>query len=70
MILSFRKLVTPIITVILFVTSLFGIVSFVYAAPGDETTYYFLSDHLGSVDAVLDDHGSVVERRDYLPYGA
>ena len=41
----------------------------VSAAPGDETTYYFLSDHLGSVDAVLDDEGNVVERRDYLPYG-
>lgn len=40
-----------------------------YAAPGDETTYYFLNDHLGSVEAVLDDEGNVIERRDYLPYG-
>ncbi|MFH0837749.1 MAG: DUF6765 family protein, partial [Patescibacteria group bacterium] len=39
------------------------------AGEGDETTYYFLTDHLGSVDAVLDEDGNVVERRDYLPYG-
>ncbi|OQY41799.1 MAG: hypothetical protein B6242_16870 [Anaerolineaceae bacterium 4572_78] len=35
----------------------------------DETTYYFLTDHLGSVNVVLDEQGNVVERRDYLPYG-
>ncbi|MBU1685319.1 hypothetical protein KJ662_03625 [Patescibacteria group bacterium] len=40
------------------------------ASAGDETTYYFLTDHLGSVDAVLDEQGNVVERRDYLPYGS
>ncbi|MFH0837790.1 MAG: RHS repeat-associated core domain-containing protein, partial [Patescibacteria group bacterium] len=40
------------------------------AGEGDETTYYFLTDHLGSVDAVLDEDGNVVERRDYLPYGS
>lgn len=39
------------------------------AAPGDETTFYFLNDHLASVDAVLDEDGNVLERRDYLPYG-
>jgi RHS repeat-associated protein len=35
-----------------------------------ETTYYFLTDHLGSVDVVLDEEGNVVERADYLPYGS
>jgi len=40
------------------------------ADAGDEKVYYFLNDHLGSVDVVLDDQGNVVERRDYLPYGA
>ncbi|MBU1016528.1 hypothetical protein KJ657_05585, partial [Patescibacteria group bacterium] len=39
------------------------------ANAGEEKTYYFLTDHLGSVDAVLDEQGNVVERRDYLPYG-
>ncbi len=34
-----------------------------------ETTSYFLTDHLGSVDVVMDDQGKVVERADYLPYG-
>ena len=34
-----------------------------------EQTYYFLTDHLGSVDAVLDEDGNVVERKDYLPFG-
>ena len=41
-----------------------------HAETGDETTYYLLTDHLGSVDVVLDDEGKVVERRDYLPYGS
>ena len=40
-----------------------------YAAPGDETVYYLLEDHLGNIDVVLDEEGNVVERRDYLPYG-
>ncbi|MBU0706325.1 LysM peptidoglycan-binding domain-containing protein [Patescibacteria group bacterium] len=39
-------------------------------AEDNEKTYYFLTDHLGSVDAVLDEQGNVVERRDYLPYGS
>ena len=41
-----------------------------HAAVGDETTYYLLTDHLGSIDLVLDEQGDVVERRDFLPYGA
>ncbi|MBN2306802.1 LysM peptidoglycan-binding domain-containing protein [Candidatus Peregrinibacteria bacterium] len=40
------------------------------ADEGDETIYYLLSDHLGSIDVVLDETGNVVERRDYLPYGS
>lgn len=36
----------------------------------EEKVYYYLSDHLGGVDAVLDEEGNVVERRDYLPYGS
>lgn len=32
--------------------------------------YYFLTNHLGSVDVVLDENGEVVERRDFFPYGA
>jgi len=44
-------------------------VSSAEASAGDEKIYYFLTDHLGSVDAVLDEQGNVVERRDYLPYG-
>jgi RHS repeat-associated protein len=35
-----------------------------------ETTYYFLTDHLGSTDVVLDDQGNVVECADYLPFGS
>jgi RHS repeat-associated protein len=34
-----------------------------------EKIYYFLTDHLGSIDAVLNEDGNVVERQDYLPYG-
>ncbi len=35
----------------------------------EEKVYYYLHDHLGGVDAILDEEGNVVERRDYLPYG-
>ena len=41
-----------------------------HADIGDEETYYLLTDHLGSIDVVLDEEGNVVERRDYLPYGS
>lgn len=70
--MQLRKLLrvaTPlIIAAILIITIRVAPLS--YAAPGDETTYYLLTDHLGSVDVVLDEEGSVVERRDYLPYGS
>ncbi|MBI5421542.1 hypothetical protein HZA44_00190, partial [Candidatus Peregrinibacteria bacterium] len=35
----------------------------------EEKVEYYLSDHLGGVDVVLDEQGNVVERRDYLPFG-
>jgi len=35
-----------------------------------ETTTYFLTDHLGSIDVVMDDQGKVIERADYLPFGS
>ncbi|MCP4669124.1 MAG: hypothetical protein GY849_22535, partial [Deltaproteobacteria bacterium] len=33
-------------------------------------TYYFHKDHLGSTTAVTDETGTVVERIEYLPFGA
>ncbi|MDH5597019.1 MAG: RHS repeat-associated core domain-containing protein, partial [Candidatus Peregrinibacteria bacterium] len=39
-------------------------------ATSDENTYYLLTDHLGSIDVVLDDQGQELERRDFLPYGS
>lgn len=59
------RVVTPILTLALLITNVLP----AQAAPGDETIYYLLTDHLGSVDVVLDEDGEVVERRDYLPYG-
>ena len=41
-----------------------------FAHAQETKVYYFLTDHLGSVDVVLDENGEVVERRDFLPYGA
>lgn len=32
-------------------------------------TQYYLTDHLGSVRAVVDDHGEIIERNDYYPFG-
>ena len=66
-----RKVATPIIAGLI----LLAIVIPLSVAPaesneGDETTYYLLTDHLGSVDVILDEDGNVVERRDYLPYGS
>ena len=37
--------------------------------PDGETVYYYLYDHLGGIDAVLDEDGNVLERTDYLPFG-
>ena len=62
-----KKVVTPVITAIYIFTILLNGLSFAYAQ--EEKTYYFLNDHLGSVDVVLDEEGNVVERADYLPYG-
>ena len=63
----FKKVVAPILIIIFLSTTLLGGMSFTYA--DTETTYFYLHDHLGSVDTVLDNEGNVVERRDYLPYG-
>jgi RHS repeat-associated protein len=38
-------------------------------ASGLCTTYYFGTDHLGSVRIVMDQSGGVVARHDYLPFG-
>lgn len=35
----------------------------------EEKVEYYLFDHLGGVDAVLDEGGNVAKRRDYLPFG-
>ncbi|MBU1017762.1 LysM peptidoglycan-binding domain-containing protein [Patescibacteria group bacterium] len=60
-------LVTPLVIIGLL---LFLIPStFAKGVDPEEKVYYYLSDHLGGVDAVLDEEGNVVERRDYLPYG-
>lgn len=64
-----KKIVIPIIIGVFFVSSTLGGATLALATPGDEITYYLLTDHLGSVDVVLDEQGNVVERRDYLPYG-
>jgi len=35
-----------------------------------EKVFYYLHDHLGGIEAVTDEEGKIVERRDYLPYGS
>ena len=35
----------------------------------EEKVGYYLYDHLGGVDAILDEQGNVMDRRDYLPFG-
>jgi RHS repeat-associated protein len=35
----------------------------------EEKIYYYLSDHLGSTDVVLNEDGDTVKRTDYLPFG-
>ena len=62
-----RKVATPFITAIYLFTVLLNGIPIAYAK--EEKVYYFLNDHLGNVDVVLDEDGNVVERRDYLPYG-
>lgn len=66
---NLMRVVTPTLIIGLLVIAFVGIPP-TQANPGEETTYYLLTDHLGSVDVVLDEQGEVVERRDYLPYGS
>ncbi|MBU1685320.1 hypothetical protein KJ662_03630 [Patescibacteria group bacterium] len=66
---NIMRVATPTLIIVLLII-IFVCSSATHADPGDETVYYFLTDHLGSVDAVLDEQGNVVERRDYLPYGS
>ena len=40
-----------------------------FAEGGEEEVFYYLQDHLGGIDAVVDEDGAVVERKDYLPFG-
>jgi len=69
MIKSFKKVaILPLIIIYLF-TTLFSGVSFAYAENSDEQIFYYLHDNLGGIDAVVDENGNVVERKDYLPYG-
>ncbi|MBU1017757.1 hypothetical protein KKA33_01885 [Patescibacteria group bacterium] len=67
-----RKIISLFVTPVLFLGSLSLIIPSAFAKGVDpeEKVYYYLSDHLGGVDAVLDEEGNVVERRDYLPYGS
>ena len=39
-------------------------------AEGEPETFYYITDHLGSVRAIADAEGNVVERNDYYPFGA
>ncbi len=78
-----RKVVPPryIITLLLLLGLLMAGGSLAYAEDAapvktwrgrkvlSEKTYYYLNDHLGDVDVVVDDKGTVVERNDYKPYG-
>jgi RHS repeat-associated protein len=59
------------VTILLILAPLFmkGVFNDV-SAETDETVYYFLTDHLGSVDVVMDDQGKIVERADYMPFGS
>ena len=62
-----KKVATPVITATYLFAILLNGASSAYAQ--EEKTYYFLNDHLGNVDVILDEDGNVVERADYLPYG-
>ena len=69
---NFLRVATPLIIAVVALTAVFvaAISEKSASAESDETVYYLLTDHLGSVDVVLDEEGNVVERRDYLPYGS
>lgn len=67
----YKKAAAPVITVIYLITALFSGIPVSHASEvGNERVYYFLNDHLGNVDVVLDENGKVVERADYMPYGS
>jgi len=67
-----KKVARPAIIITLIFTALLAWPVFTRAGnppQPQEEVYYFLTDHLGSIDVVLDEEGNVVERADYLPYG-
>ncbi|MBI2464489.1 RHS repeat-associated core domain-containing protein [Candidatus Peregrinibacteria bacterium] len=39
------------------------------ASPTTYKIYYYLQDHLGNVTDVVDEHGNILEVKDYLPFG-
>ncbi len=69
-----RRPWTAIALSLLLILSILNIVAQpLYAAmlppPPYEKRYYYHSNHLGSVNAVTDERGEVIERREYKPYG-
>ena len=58
----FKKVVRSLFVIVYIIVALISNASFLYA--DEETTYFFLNDHLGSTDVILDMDGNVVERAD------
>jgi RHS repeat-associated protein len=54
---------------VLICVSLLAPCAFAKGPDPEEKIEYYLTDHLGGVEAVMDEQGNVVERRDYLPFG-
>jgi len=63
--LSWLKKVAPTLLIISLVLIPYSLV----LGNEEEQVFYYLHDHLGGIEAVLDEEGNVVEHRDYLPYG-
>ncbi len=66
-----KKVAPPVLISLLLIAHSSSLIAIknVRAAETEET-FYYLHDHLGGIEAVLDEEGNVVERRDYLPFGS
>ena len=65
-----KKVAAPITLLLILTLILIGVPVFsAEQEESNEQVFYYLHDHLGGIDTVLDEDGNVVERRDYLPFG-
>ncbi len=63
-----KKVACPTLIIVLAILS-FPLITSAKGVEPEEKVYFYLEDHLGSVDVILDEDGNITKRQDYLPFG-